>query len=268
MHLHRRRATLGAALLLVGCTEYDITSNFDPVANPDDPVAVCELTPTQVRPVHDSATFDGSESFDPGGLELTHEWVLVGKPEASTATFPAETGPIVSNFSADLAGEYVAELTVTNTDGNQDSCEAVLQAVPTENLWIELLWTHAGDDMDIHLLAPGGQLQTNLDCYYANCRSGLNWGDPDNPLNNPLLDYDDIPGTGPENINIAEPADGLYTVVVHDFPGSVYMPANPTTVNIYIDGQLVWSGTKDIEGEDDYVYFATIDWPSGQVNGL
>ena len=87
-------------------------------------------------------------------------------------------------------------------------------------------------------------------------------------IDDPSLDLDDIDNVGPENINIEEPANGLYTVVVHDFPSSVYEGSNKVTVRIHLDGEVVFEKTKNISGEDSYVPFALIEWPSKLVQGL
>ena len=64
------------------------------------------------------------------------------------------------------------------------------------------------------------------------------------------------------------PANGLYTVVVHDFPSSVYEGSNKVTVRIHLDGEVVFEDTKAIQGEGKYVPFALIEWPSKLVQGL
>ena len=244
----------------------------EPLPDPDAPTAVCSVSPDIVRPITDTASFMGSESFDPAGLEIEYDWKLVDRPVGSTANMPTG-GADRHGFIADLAGEYVAELTVTNSGGVASTpCEAVLTAEPVEALWVEMFWEHAGDDMDPHLLAPGGTLETDTDCYFANCKTtwggGLDWGVLGDSSDDPILDLDDIPNTGPENININVPEDAVYTVVVHDYPGSVFTAGNPVTINIYLDGSLQWTDTRVISGEDTYNTFATIDVASGTVTSM
>ena len=39
-------------------------------------------------------------------------------------------------------------------------------------------------------------------------------------------------------------------------------------VLIYEDGVLTWTDTRDVDGEADYAWFATVDWPNGAVTSL
>ena len=196
--------------------------------------------------------------------------MLIDAPTGATATMPTGTSssPNRYNFRPDLAGVYTAQLTVYNEFGrSSEPCITSIEAIPEESLWIEMWWQFPGDDMDLHLLAPGGGLESSNDCYYMNCVGGgwLDWGTIGNPDDDPSLDIDDIPGVGPENINIYEPADGTFQVYVHDFPSSIYSGANQVSVRIYVGGVMEYEDTKTISGEDTYTHFATIEWSEEPV---
>ena len=172
-------------LLSFGCSEYNLSEKVNPNIDPDTaelnpdtanvvepgqetdedtfepateegqpPVAVCDVSPNPVNPPFESATWDGSGSYDPAGGSLSYYWQLIDYPEGTTATISSPNNAVVSGFTPDLAGNYTGRLIVTNQAGLEDSCEATLEAVPTQNLWIEMYWEHPDDDMDLHLIAP------------------------------------------------------------------------------------------------------------------
>ena len=282
---------LTAVLVLSGCvSEYGVSPDGHPNGEPGDgaaglqdtgdtgqpgrPVAVCEVNPNPLTPPFAEATWDGSGSYDPnGGSIISWTWTLVAQPPGSGLHIIG-AGPVRSDFMPRYAGTYTGQLVVTNDAGvDSHPCTVDLEAVPAQDLWVEMYWSHAGDDMDLHLLAPGHgsptYYTTDWDCYYANCATGadLDWGAP-GPDNNPVLDLDDVPGTGPENINIDLPEDGTYTVMVHDFPSRIYDGPNDVTVNVYLDGGRVWTDTRTVSGENTYTRFAKIDYAKRAVTGL
>ncbi len=241
------------------------------VPDGDDPVAVCSVTPNPVEPPFETATWIGEDSYDPLGHTITdYIWTLNARPSGATSVMPTGNAPNRSGFEAELAGQYLGQLIVVTDDGRRsEPCQATLESIPAEDLWIEMYWSVANDDMDLHLLAPGGSRDSSSDCYFANCTSGLSWG-ASGTADDPRLDLDDIPGQGPENINISAPQNGVYSVYVHDYSYSTpdYYGANQVTVNIYINGSMAWTKTKAISNEDTFTGFASIDWATGTVSDL
>jgi len=243
----------------------------------DVPVAVCSVSQSEVEPLSTVAWL-GDGSYDgSGGTLVDWEWTLISIPAGSATTMPPG-GANRSGFMPDLAGEYVGQLIVTNDAGMQSApCRVDLLAAPDEDLWIEMYWTHSGDDMDLHLIAPGGIYEdgtnwnNDTDCHWRNCTwDSVNWGSQSSTDDDPSLDLDDITGTGPENINIKSPINGTYTIAVHDYPGSDYSGGNPVTVSVYLNGVMEWSTVKTISGEDTVTYFAEIAWSNnaGAINPL
>lgn len=232
------------------------------------PVAVCSVDPSEVLAIHESADWIGNLSYDPDGSIADYSWTLYSAPAGATSTMPGGTANR-RGFTPDVAGEYIGELVVTDNDGLvSEPCYATLEATAGDGLWVETFWTNSGDDMDLHLLDDSGTLTTNSDCYFANCTwGGLNWGSAGG-ADDPILDLDDITGTGPENINIDSPARGTYTVYVHDYPGSSYIGRNDVTVNVYFAGRLVWTDTRNINSEGCYEPFVEVSVPGGSTTSL
>lgn len=231
------------------------------------PVASCWADPNPAWALYDLVTLRGDGSADLGGGTLVEwTWTLLARPEGSHATLP-EGDANRPGFVADLAGTYQAALTVTN-DGGLTSlpCTVDLEALPRQALWVELSWALPGDDLDLHLLRPGGTLWTSGDCHWQNCQErALDWGVTGDAVDDPSLDLDDVEGTGPENINIQAPEPGTFSIWVHDHPDSDVLQTNPAMVRVWLDGVLAWSGTVDLEGEDRFLAIADVDVATSTV---
>ena len=260
----------------VDCEEpaVDPSATINGEASGDAPIADCYVDPATVAPnTGQQATWYGVDSYDPTGAAITdYDWTLLSKPAGSQASMPMGNSANRSNFTPDLAGDYVGQLIVTNEFGIESApCQTTLVGVPGQDLWVQMSWTEAGDDMDLHMTYNGGAYNSSNDCYFANCKnlfSPLDWGVIGDTTDNPVLDLDDISGTGPENINMGSPSSGSYTVVVHDYPGSSFPGANSVTVTIFLGGSQVWTDTRVISGEDTYTEFAEINYPSATVTPL
>ena len=271
---------------LAGCAKSDTdlrpgpTDTIDPietgetgivVIEGEEPIAVCSVNKNPVKPPFESATFDGSDSYDPNDHAIVgYEWSLVSAPPGNGAALSTRTG-VTTSLTPQLAGTYRVELNVINDLGlrSLEPCAIDLEATPDEDLWVELFWSHPNEDMDLHLLRPGGTPRSGGDCYFANCRNGLDWGTSGEDADDPVLDLDDIPGTGPENINISDPEPGDFTIFVHDYPGTgPRQEPTSVTVNIYLGPEQVFSETRRMVGENTDEYFAMVNPTTGVVTPL
>jgi hypothetical protein len=272
------------------------------------PVAAVAEDELIVRPL-DVIQLDGSRSTDtdgPNGQPVQYEWVVTQRPEGSTSVpverfsnrlSPAEGGPAdnastpTAVFFVDLAGTYVIELRVTDSEmvsAPSASCpqapaQVTIIANPNEDIHLQVTWNTPGDpdqtdlegsDVDIHFLHPNGldwfRGGGTYDCYFANPTP--DWGRANNPDDNPSLDIDDTNGSGPENINLDQPenTDTLgapYRVGVHyyrstvgAFGGADAWGPSDVRVRIYLGGVIAYDVTRRLQETNDFWEVAAILW--------
>lgn len=121
---------------------------------------------------------------------------------------------------------------------------------------------------DLHLLHPLGVawMAEPFDCYGRNPlpRWGNRWE------NQPVRDFDDADGAGPENIFLFEPEDthalaGTYRIGVHyrraedAATGEAWGPSE-ATVRVYFDGAQVAEWTRLLQSTADFWEVAAIIW--------
>jgi len=205
---------------------------------------------------------DGSASSDPEGHDpLEYAWTLGRRPEGSQAELTS-TAEDSTRFFADSAGTYEAQLVVINALGVSSApAKCVVEAIPADDLHVELTWDTGSADVDLHLLLPGYDLFENPgDCNF--CNKNPNWYESGGG-DDPRLDLDDRSGYGPENINIETPADGTTYVKVHYFArhgdGSVV-----ATVRIFLYGELVQELSRVMDRNEVWDV-GEIRWPAGTV---
>ena len=264
----------------------------------------------------DTVLLDATPSIDPDGPNrrpVLYEWVITSRPAGSTSQpqeslfpespadggIPDDQGTPTAQFFVDLAGTYVAELKVTDNFGlDSSTCETmatvVIDARPDTAIHVQLVWSTAadpdptddqGNDLDLHLAHPRADdwFNSPYDVYYSN--PFPDWGQLDNPVDDPILDLDDVNGAGPENINLAVPENTAalgapYVVGVHYYNSSdrvtpVEYGDAVATVRIFINCELSWDSTVEVPVDDrtlseegDFWEVAQIEWPSGDVTTL
>ncbi|MGA2814488.1 MAG: PKD domain-containing protein, partial [Candidatus Acidiferrum sp.] len=97
--------------LVVTVAGTPITAGVFTVTSHPPPVAAAG--PGQTLTVGATAQLDGSGSVDPAGVALTYQWTLLSKPAGSLAVLSSTTA-VRPTFIVDVAGEYAAQLVVTD----------------------------------------------------------------------------------------------------------------------------------------------------------
>ena len=195
---------------------------------------------------------------------VSTSWRLMSAPPDSTS-IPVTSGDELS-FFVDLAGEYTIEATALFADGQSATPALVhIEAVPDEELHVQLVWNHASD-VDLHFLHPGGCWDDgHYDCHFRNRMP--DWGD-DGPGDDPSLDIDDTNGFGPENINLDIPEPGIpYRVGVHYWSDHGQGPAT-ATVRIFIRGELLFERSQVLARSGDWWEVADVEWPASTVTPI
>jgi len=128
---------------------------------------------------------------------------------------------VIGNFDA------TAQQDLQNILGASDPFEIYCQTDEI-NIRAVLTWNIDVVDVDLHLIAPGGNAWTENDCYFSN--KTPNWGDSASTLDDPALDVDNTDGYGPETIVLPSPVDGLYTIMVHYWSDDGLGPCNSTVM--------------------------------------
>lgn len=242
---------------------------------PDDtvpPTAICQATPREVGPF-EPVDLVGSDSFDADGVPLIQwAWELVQAPPESNARLPQGAADL-DGFTPDLVGNYSAVLTVVNDRGNRsDPCAASFEAVPQDDLYVELTWDLPDENLDLHIVLDGALPGSPGDCVPGNCDH--DWGVAGDASDDPYVVHDDVDGTGPDALAIPDPAPGTYQIIVTDDPTSARLADNQANVRIYLDGVLVWAGSRTFEDEPGvpgiplFQGFAAISLPAGTVSEM
>lgn len=89
---------------------------------------VADAGPDQTVTVGSTAQLDGSNSSDPDDDPLTYRWLFISIPAGSNASLSDPSIPKPS-FVADLAGNYILELAVSDSRGGIDRDRVTVMAV-------------------------------------------------------------------------------------------------------------------------------------------
>ena len=193
---------------------------------------------------------------------VSYNWTVVTRPSGSGAT-PSSPSSATTSFTPDLVGTYQLRFTATDNEGLSSSCTTTVTSTG-QGIRVELTWNVPGD-VDLHLLHPSAAawFSSPYDCYYANIAPL--W-DGATIADDPRLDIDDIPGDGPENINVDVPVNPqTYRVGVHHYAATGTRTA---TVRIYcgdlsITPVATYTRTvygSGVIGEGDFWRVADVRW--------
>ena len=127
--------SIAVAFALSGCggggSEEKLDSTQSQSQTPTNSVPVANAGSTQNIQTNTLVTLDGTTSSDADGDSLTFQWSLTSIPEESSATLN-DTTLSSPSFTADLDGEYIAQLIVNDGQVNSEAVTVKINA-ETEN---------------------------------------------------------------------------------------------------------------------------------------
>lgn len=241
-----------------GQSVMSLVANGGGVQDYPEAVVLCPETIAFAQPV--TVTLDGSASTDPFGGALTYAWEMVQMPAGVDAdrTVSPTDAPL-TELLIDTAGTWEVQLTVTSELGVPSvPAKCTIEAVPIDNLHVELTWNGGTSDLDLHLALEGTEFFT-VPGEVSWCNPVEDWGVPGLTDDDGHISIDDNLGFGPETAGVKLPADGSYRVRVHAFDdgddGDV-----TANVSLFLDGALEWSGSKVLERNEVWEV-GTVNWP-------
>ncbi|MEQ8276500.1 MAG: choice-of-anchor D domain-containing protein [Deltaproteobacteria bacterium] len=107
----------------------------------------------------------------------------------------------------------------------------------TTDLTVNIEWNTARSDIDLHVVRAGGlPFMSGDDCYFAD--KNPDWGVVNDEADDPFLDFDDVDGLGPEEVNLSRAAETSYDVYLHyfGFHGGPLPPSTTVDVRYRIRG--------------------------------
>lgn len=170
------------------------------------------------------------------------------------------------SFEAPLfCGEQLVKCLWSNSAGTY----VLVVRVATENcipadIRVTLSWDALGRDWELHLVKPGGRINDSVtDCTWTTCIGARpDWGVQGDPLDDPKKDVDNTGDFGPENIFLARPETGVYTVLVEHWGSGDPMSDGQVVFNV--GGVVTIARIENLAPE--HVWTAgTIRWPEKTV---
>lgn len=208
-----------------------------------------------------------------------YEWSVLEFPYDATHPHlapdlaPGTTGK--ASFTAHAIGDYIIELTVYDDTGSPgcDTAQVSAEVRPGGDVFVELVWNTPDDpdqtddfgaDLDLHYKHPDGEWGYEpLDIFWYNPTA--DWGQRNNPEDDPELIRDDEDGAGPESIEHRRPDDLRYAVGVYYYEDHDFGPSD-LTIRVYLDGALAHEiAGETMDGTDTFYEALTIDAANGSV---
>lgn len=216
-----------------------------------------------------TATIDGtlSEAGSSGSITITSGTQSNRVNLAVSSTTIGGTIPL-------FHGENLITIAVTKSDGT--TCSKTIkvtsnaEASASELFRAQLTWA-TGNDMDLHVIKPGGTVGSSTDdCNYSTCKvavGGLDWTDEGHSY----LDVDCIPSLGCtnfiENVWVNDiNQSGLYKIYVDAFSSSTATGVRGTIFILGNQVSVVECGSLAGGTATDWCYVGDLQW-SGSSTG-